>query len=57
MKVTPCYHSNNPVIKYKAGLLSLAEELQNILKAFILHFISSFYETLDFLKIRILRCL
>ena len=27
------YHSNNPIIKHKAGLLNLAEELQNISKA------------------------
>ena len=24
------YHSNNPIIKHKAGLLNLAEELQNV---------------------------
>ena len=26
-------HSNNPIIKHKAGLLNLAEELQNVSKA------------------------
>ncbi len=26
-------HTNNPIIKHKAGLLNLAEELQNISKA------------------------
>lgn len=26
-------HTNNPIIKYKAGLLNLAEELQNVSKA------------------------
>ena len=27
------YHSNNPIIKHKAGLLNLAEELQNVSRA------------------------
>ncbi len=27
------FHTINPIIKYKAGLLSLAEELNNISKA------------------------
>ncbi len=27
------YYSNNPIIKHKAGLLNLAEELQNVSKA------------------------
>lgn len=27
------YHTNNPIIKHKAGLLNLAEELQNVSKA------------------------
>ena len=26
-------HTNNPIIKHKAGLLNLAEELQNVSKA------------------------
>ena len=26
-------HTNNPILKHKAGLLSLAEELQNVSKA------------------------
>ncbi|EFB2466810.1 helix-turn-helix domain-containing protein, partial [Escherichia coli] len=26
-------HTNNPVIKHKAGLLNLAEELRNVSKA------------------------
>ena len=33
MKVTLMLHTNNPIIKHKAGLLNLAEELQNISKA------------------------
>jgi hypothetical protein len=27
------YHTNNPIIKHKAGLLNLAEELKNVSKA------------------------
>ena len=27
------HHTNNPVIKHKAGLLNLAEELSNVSKA------------------------
>jgi hypothetical protein len=26
-------HTNNPIIKHKAGLLNLAEELQNVSRA------------------------
>lgn len=33
MEVTLMLHSNNPIIKHKAGLLNLAEELQNVSKA------------------------
>lgn len=33
MEVTFMLHSNNPIIKHKAGLLNLAEELQNVSKA------------------------
>ncbi|MBK7354209.1 MAG: hypothetical protein IPJ05_12445 [Nitrosomonas sp.] len=33
MKVTLMLHTNNPIIKHKAGLLNLAEELQNISKS------------------------
>ena len=33
MEVTLMLHTNNPIIKHKAGLLNLAEELQNVSKA------------------------
>lgn len=29
-------HSNNPVIKHKAGLLNLAEELNNVSRAWVI---------------------
>lgn len=32
-KVTLMFHTNNPIIKHKAGLLNLAEELGNVSKA------------------------
>ncbi len=32
-KETLMFHTNNPIIKHKAGLLNLAEELGNVSKA------------------------
>jgi hypothetical protein len=32
-KVTLMFHSNNPIIKHKTGLLNLAEELSNVSRA------------------------
>jgi hypothetical protein len=29
-------HTNNPIIKHKAGLLNLAEELSNVSKAWVI---------------------
>ncbi len=36
-KITLIRHTTNPVIKYKAGLLNLAEELSNVSKRDMLY--------------------